>query len=176
MYFEAIHPNYYISPCEWPIPSWFLALLFKHLLISQMFSITDLRSNILGIGLIHITLINLWQKTVQIKKLYSGRKLLISLLKNGKIHFCIDFLYTRYVALNAQYSGFCTRDGTILWCINVLQYIMFQCVYWYCKLSIEASIYQCIAVYWSIKCSVKSVKIFKMMYFVENTKKPSTLL
>ena len=51
------------------------------------------------------------------------------------------------------------------------QYIMFQYVYQYCKLSIEASIYQCIAMYWSIKCSVKSIKIFKMTFLVENTKK-----
>ena len=49
------------------------------------------------------------------------------------------------------------RHGTILWCINVSQYIMFQCVYWYCKLSIDASIYQYITVYWSLKCSVKSI-------------------
>ena len=53
------------------------------------------------------------------------------------------------------------RDGTILWCINISQYMMFQCVYRYCMLSIDASIHQCIAVYWSIKCSVKSIKVFK---------------
>ena len=50
MRFEAIHSNRYISPYEWPIASWFSVIyllyicvqyniLFKYLLLSQMFPV-----------------------------------------------------------------------------------------------------------------------------------------
>ena len=39
------------------------------------------------------------------------------------------------------------RDGTMLLCVDVSQYVMFQYVYRYCKLSIDTLIYQCITVY-----------------------------
>ena len=67
MRFEAIRSNRYISPYEWPIALWFspnyllyirvqYSILFKYLLLSQMFPVI---SDIEGISLVNNTVADL---------------------------------------------------------------------------------------------------------------------
>ena len=51
------------------------------------------------------------------------------------------------------------RDGTILWCMDLSQYITSQYVYQYCKLSIDTLIYWCIDMYQTIKCSLICINV-----------------
>lgn len=52
-----------------------------------------------------------------------------------------------------------TRDGTILWCISASQCIRFQSVYWYCKLTTDASF-----VYQLIKWLLQWIKVIKQCF------------
>ena len=62
-------------------------------------------------------------------------------------HGLLIILYNyicKFVSFCGVYTSVLIRDGTILCCIGVSQYIMFQYMYQYCKLSIDASESQCI--------------------------------
>ena len=105
--------------------------------------------------------LNYWKHCLGRKTDVCIQFIIILLFKSLTID--LMWLNSLFFSYNRNYI----RDGTILWCIDVSQYIMFQYVYRYCKLSIDTSIYRCITVYWSIKHSVKSVKIFKMTFLLK---------
>ena len=68
----------------------------------------------------------------------------------------------KFYSLNVKMLPFLTknssnRDGMILWCIDVSQFIAFQ--YTHIDTAKWSSIYQCITVYWSINCFSQWIKL-----------------
>ena len=83
---------------------------------------------------------------------------------NALCPFCLAKYNTLNFTIECPHSS---RDGTIWWYIGVSQYIVFQYMYRYSKMSINTSIYRCITVYWSMNCFLPWIKLWNW-HFIEN--------
>ena len=102
MCFEAIHSNRYISPYEWPIASWFSAnyslyicvqynILFKYLLLSQMFPVAGFLKRYLRNQICPLYNGECILKNNPKQKVYTAKESPFTAEQNGEIHFCTGY-------------------------------------------------------------------------------------
>ena len=102
MRFEAIHPNRYISPYEWPIASLFSAnyslkmrvqysILFKYLLLSQMFPVIGFLKRYWKNQTRPSYSVRFISKDTPKQKIYRVPESPFCAEQNGKMRFCIGY-------------------------------------------------------------------------------------